>query len=74
VAIYPNDHHPAHVHVMGQGCEVIVNLNCPDGPVEYRENYGFSGRLLKAIRQALSEHLIDLCRAWEMIHGIAQRN
>ena len=32
---------------------------------------GFSGRLLKVIRQALSEHLMELCRTWEMIHGIA---
>ncbi|WP_090731378.1 DUF4160 domain-containing protein [Azotobacter beijerinckii] len=24
--IYPNDHRPAHVHVMGHGCEAVFNL------------------------------------------------
>jgi hypothetical protein len=30
VAIYPNDHRPAHVHVIGKGCEAVFNLHCPD--------------------------------------------
>ncbi|TBW13276.1 DUF4160 domain-containing protein [Azotobacter chroococcum subsp. isscasi] len=29
--IYPNDHRPAHVHVMGHGCEAVFNLHCPAG-------------------------------------------
>jgi hypothetical protein len=44
VTIYPNDHRPAHVHVIGKGCEAVFNLNCPVGPVELRENYRFSRR------------------------------
>jgi hypothetical protein len=40
VAIYPNDHRPAHVHVVGRGCEAVFNLNCPAGAVALRENYG----------------------------------
>jgi len=39
VVVYPNDHRPAHVHVIGRGCEAVFNLNCPAGPVELRENY-----------------------------------
>jgi len=31
VVVYPNDHRPAHVHVIGAGCEAVFNLNCPDG-------------------------------------------
>jgi hypothetical protein len=46
VVVYPNDHDPAHVHVMGGGCEAVFNLNCPAGPVEVRENYTFSRREL----------------------------
>ncbi|WP_425458333.1 DUF4160 domain-containing protein [Collimonas rhizosphaerae] len=42
VTIYPNDHRPAHVHVIGCGCEAVFNLHCPDGPAELRENYAFS--------------------------------
>jgi hypothetical protein len=41
VVIYPNDHRPAHVHVIGNGCEATFFLNCPDGPPELRENFGF---------------------------------
>jgi hypothetical protein len=41
VVIYLNDHRPAHVHVMGGGQEAVFKLNCPAGPAELRENYGF---------------------------------
>ena len=71
VVVYPNDHRPAHVHVMGKGHEAIFNFNCPTGPVELRENYGFSGRELGRIQQELSGNLGQLCDAWEKIHGRA---
>lgn len=71
VTIYPNDHRPAHVHVIGRGCEAVFNLNCPAGPVELRENYGFSRREISKIETVLSRRLEELCRAWEEIHGIA---
>lgn len=32
VVIYPNDHRPAHVHVIGAEHEAVFNLNCPAGP------------------------------------------
>ena len=41
VVVYPNDHRPAHVHVIGKGCEAVFKLNCPEGPPVLRENYGF---------------------------------
>jgi hypothetical protein len=71
VVIYLNDHRPAHVHVIGRGSEAVFNLNCPAGPAELRENYGFSRRELSHIQTVLAEHLEELCRAWEVIHGIA---
>jgi len=71
VIVYPTDHRPAHVHVIGQGCEVIFILNCPQGPVEIRENYGFSGRMLKIIRRTLNANITLLCQAWEALHGIS---
>jgi len=42
VVVYPNDHRPAHVHVIGNGCEAVFRLNCPAGPVQMRENYSFA--------------------------------
>jgi hypothetical protein len=71
VVVYPNDHRPAHVHVIGRGLESVFNLNCPAGPVELRENYGFPTRELTHILAALTANLRHLCRAWEHIHGIA---
>ncbi|HEX3091215.1 MAG TPA: DUF4160 domain-containing protein [Candidatus Angelobacter sp.] len=71
VVIYPNDHRPAHVHVIGRGREAVFNLNCRTGPVDLRENYGFSRREISHIERVLSEHLEELCRAWEQIHGVA---
>ncbi|HWF02573.1 MAG TPA: DUF4160 domain-containing protein [Candidatus Angelobacter sp.] len=71
VVIYPNDHRPAHVHVIGRGCEAVFNLNGPDGPVELRENYAFSRRETSQIAKELTKHLKALSHAWEEIHGIA---
>jgi Fe2+ or Zn2+ uptake regulation protein len=69
VVIYPNDHRPAHVHVVGRGCEAVFHLQCPAGPAELRENYGFSLREITQIGRALAHSLAELCAAWEGIHG-----
>jgi hypothetical protein len=69
--VYPNDHRPAHIHVIGRGCQAVFNLNCPAGPVELRENYGFPKRKLSDMAVVLMANLEGLCRAWEDIHGIA---
>jgi len=71
VVIYPNDHRPAHVHVIGRGREAVFALNCPEGPGEFRENYRFSRREISRISVVLKERLEELCQAWEQIHGIA---
>jgi Domain of unknown function (DUF4160) len=71
VVIYPNYHRPAHVHVIGKGCEALFNLNCPAGPAELRENYRFSRRQISKIEIELTEHVDEFCRVWEEIHGIA---
>ena len=49
VVVYPNDHRPAPVHVLGNGCEAVFNLRCPGGPPELRENMGFARRELARI-------------------------
>ena len=50
----PNDHRPAHVHVIGHGCEAVFNLNCPKGPVTLRENYWFARRDVARIKAMLA--------------------
>lgn len=69
VVIYPNDHRPAHVHVIGRGSEAVFKLGCVDGIVEVRENYGFPPREVRRIAHILEHHRIVLCGAWETIHG-----
>lgn len=69
VVVYPNDHRPAHVHVIGAGCEAVFDLNCPDGPPDLRENLGFSRRDLTRIAARLNAALADACTRWSLIHG-----
>lgn len=70
VVVYPNDHRPAHVHVIGKGCEAVFRLNCPEGPPELRENLGFQRADLNRIAAALARHLAEACTEWSHIHGL----
>ena len=69
VVVYPNDHIPAHVHVWGSGNEAVFNLNCPGGPVNLRENYGFSRSQIARIRKSLDASVARICQEWRRIHG-----
>jgi Domain of unknown function (DUF4160) len=69
VVIYPNDHRPAHVHVIDPEKNATFYLNCPTGPVSLRGNDGFSTRQLNRIKKALNKNLVELCAAWKEIHA-----
>lgn len=69
VVIYPNDHRPTHVLVIGGDGEAAFNPHCPQGPLELRESFRFSRARLHRIAGALDETLAALCRDWERIHG-----
>ena len=70
VVIYPADHRPAHVHVVGPGFEAAFNLNCPSGPIEVRD---ISGRVFDAvirrIARMIEPDIAALCAAWSKYHG-----
>ena len=68
VVIYPRDHRPAHVHVIGKDKEAVFNLHCPKGPPELRENYRFSQTELSRIKAALAQRLEHLCVSWSVFH------
>lgn len=70
VCIYLNDHRPAHVHVMGNGNEAVFRLNCPGGPPDLRENYGFAGKDLNKIAVELIKQIRAACREWEKLHAL----
>ena len=69
VVIYPNDHRPAHVHIIGHGNEAIFKLHCPNGAPDLRENFGFSGQEIGDIKAAFADDLAYLCKEWRKIHG-----
>ena len=69
VTIYPNDHRPAHVHVIGAKGEAMILLNCPEEPAELRESFGFSGPEICQIAADLIAHFPTLCAQWETIRG-----
>lgn len=68
VVIYPNDHRPEHVRVIGAGAEAVFELRCPVAPVTLRESYGFTTRQLRRLIDKLTAVLPMLCNAWREIH------
>ena len=70
VVIYVNDHRPAHVHVIGNGCEAVFRVNCRENRISLRENYGFRRVELARIENDLKRHLDTICREWEKMHGL----
>lgn len=69
VVIYPNDHRPAHVHVIGPNGEARFLLNCPGGPPALHESFNFKLADLNDVQARLSHALAALCAEWEKYHG-----
>jgi hypothetical protein len=58
--IYPRDHKPPHVHVLGPGAEArfeIKTLKC-------LSNHGFSMRALREIKRFLAQEKENLLEKW----------
>ncbi len=70
MAIYPNDHRPAHVHVhvhaIGDGCEAVFNLNYLDGSPET------AGELWFCSSQAQTHQGGAHARINKLLHGMEQ--
>ncbi len=65
IVIYPNDHPPAHVHVLGPGWVVMVNLLGP----ELREAIGCEQHTARQVLRLVAEHQEALMNAWRRFHG-----
>lgn len=64
--VYPNDHPPAHVHVLGAGWVVVVNLHGP----AVREVVGpCTPRDARRVLDLAAEHHAALLEAWRRFHG-----
>lgn len=68
VVIFPNDHRPPHVHVIGAEQHARFELLCDLGRVELLSNIGFQRSHLKTIEAYLEVHLEHLCGEWGRIH------
>ncbi len=69
VAIYPNDHRPPDVHVIGPNGEAVFYLNAPDGPPSLRSSKGFTMAELNRIASALMADIENLIAHWNRFHG-----
>lgn len=68
VVIFVDDHHPAHVHVFGDG-QAKINLIGPDNRPELIWAEGMKrNEVRRAVKLVVEQHefLID---QWRMIHG-----
>ena len=69
VVIYPNDHLPPHVHVVGVEKHARFELLCDLGQVRLLSIIRFGLGQLKLIEAYLLNHLAHLCSEWGRIHG-----
>ncbi|WP_374046047.1 DUF4160 domain-containing protein [Massilia sp. R2A-15] len=69
LVIYPGDHPPAHVHVIGKGVEAVFKLNCPNGPSILRNQYRFPGKELVRISPEIDTRILQLCEVWRSVNG-----
>jgi hypothetical protein len=65
VVVYPNDHPPAHVHVIGPGWVVVVNLLGP----AVREAIGCTEPEARRVLRLVDDHRAALMEAWRHYHG-----
>jgi Domain of unknown function (DUF4160) len=63
--VYPNDHPPAHVHVVGPGWVVVVNLL----ESEVREAIRCSEGEARRVLQLVAPHRKALIEKWRQFHG-----
>ncbi len=68
VVVYPNDHRPPHVHVLGAGKQAVFLLNAPMGPPTLRGSFGFTTGELNRIASIIADNMATLFAAWERFH------
>jgi hypothetical protein len=65
VVIYLNEHPPAHVHVLGSGWVVVVDLI----ELDAREAIGCDEREARRVLRLVAGHREALMDAWRRFHG-----
>ena len=67
--IYPNDHRPPHVHIIGSTEHARFELLCDLGFVRLLSNINFTLSQLRLIERRLLSNIAHLCHQWGQIHG-----
>ena len=67
VMIYPDDHHPAHVHIYKSGL-IVIRLNNRRTPPSIREVIGMSRKEARDALLLVTEHKKVLVKEWRKIH------
>ncbi|CAM2176200.1 hypothetical protein PSAC2689_20142 [Paraburkholderia sacchari] len=67
VVIFPNDHSPAHVHLVSPQGSCVFNLNCPGGPLALRERFVLAHHEVARLAGAIEPEIGRLCRQWQSI-------
>lgn len=65
VVVYPNDHPPAHVHAIGPGWVVVVDLV----ELEVREVIRCSPVEARRVLRLVGDHRAAFLDAWRRYHG-----
>lgn len=68
VVIYPNDHAPPHVHVIGPDAHARFQLLCDLGQVGFMDGFGLKAAQIRSLAQHLTQHISLLCDAWSRYH------
>ena len=69
IVIFTNDHHPAHVHVFGDG-QVKINLIGRNGRPELISAEAMTAGDIRRAMRLVQDNLALLQERWEAIHGL----
>ena len=68
IVVYPNDHGPPHVHIVGSGHAKFLLGNAPDD-VSLVDNDGISPRDLRRLAEVLIDRHRECLAGWRKYHG-----
>lgn len=69
VQIFPNDHRPPHVHVVGGGFHAVILIGDEGAAPEFFELRSGDDRLVRKALNLVAESQDLLVQKWKLIHG-----
>ncbi len=69
IRTYPNDHFPAHVHVIKDGGLIVINLNDEGIDPTARESHDMKRSVERRAKEIVTENKPALLAGWRQWHG-----